>query len=336
MHTAPAHPRRLAILSRGLLPDSSDRNPERRPTYLRVVVNAVCPLRCTFCHQEGDPAVAGRERGLSTRQLSDVLCAAVDAGVRKIKLLGGEPLLRHDLPDVVRAVRAHDADVDLSIITAGVVPADRLDALYEAGLTRCNVSIHGFSRDAFLARTGSTPRAWAQRNAFLEAAIAHGRPLKTNYVYTGPSDLADLGEFLAWAAPRRILVSVLDDLSNPALDAATLDSVLVALRGEPLSRFTEQDPHSLPTTRLVWADGLLVELKTTRLGETSPWRACDGCSEHTRCREGIHALRVSHTGELRPCMDRPDLAAALFGPDGTPLRPDLPRAIDTFIREHAR
>jgi uncharacterized radical SAM superfamily Fe-S cluster-containing enzyme len=88
---------RLRVLGSTSSLRESGRAPLRWPTYLRVIVNAVCPLACSFCHREGDPAVEGRERGLGTGEWIEVLTGAVDAGVRKVKLLGGEPLLRTDL-----------------------------------------------------------------------------------------------------------------------------------------------------------------------------------------------------------------------------------------------
>lgn len=323
---------RLPVLGSSTLAGAGTRVPRRWPTYLRVVITAVCPLACSFCHREGDPAVPGRERGLATEDWIALLGGAVDAGVRKVKFLGGEPLLRGDLPEIVRALRERDASLDLSVITSGAVPAARIDALFAAGLSRCNVSIHGFGREAFIARTRSTERAWWQRNAFLEAVIDHGRALKTNYVYTGPADDADLAAFLDFAARRSLLVNVLDDLTRDDLDAAALERVVVSMRGTPRERWIEEDPHSLPATRLGFADGLTVELKHARLGGEMPWTSCSTCTVRAHCKEGIHALRVTHTGSLRPCMDRPDLSTALAGPDGRVEREAARTSMDAFIR----
>ncbi len=299
----PSTPTR-ALLDRG-------RVPVRRPTYVRAVVTARCPLACSYCHLEGDPAVPGLEHGLSTREWIDLLSIAVAQGARKIKFLGGEPLVRLDLPQIVAALRANDADLDLSVITSGAVPVERIDRLYAAGLSRCNVSIHGFGPEAFHRRTGRGEAQRRARDTFLEAVLDHGRPLKTNYVYTGVEDDADLAAFLAFAARRSLLVNVLDDLGRTDLDARVLEQLVIRLRGQPAARRIEPDPHSLATTRLHWADGLEVELKHERLGEVAPWRSCEGCAERPRCKEGIHAIRIGHTGDVRPCMDRPDLGFPL-------------------------
>jgi len=281
------------------------------PSYLRVIVTTRCTMRCAYCHAEGD--FSSDHDDLTTDELTDAVRVALARGVRKVKFLGGEPLLRPDLPEVVRRLRADDPTVDLSVITAGAVPVRALHALFHAGLSRCNLSIHGFGEEAF-ARRSRHPKLRGLRDAVLEALLAAGRPLKLNYVYGGPADEADLQQLLSFAAGRPVVVNVLDDLGRPELSHHTLCSVLERLRGAPARRELEPDPHSLPTTHLYWADGLRVEIKDQRLGEHAPFRSCASCPEREGCREGIFALRLDHRGELRPCL-RPgqtlDLRASL-------------------------
>ena len=116
----------------------------RLPSYLRVVVTARCSLACSYCHMEGDPA-GGEAGGMSTSDLHALLEAACNNGIRKLKFLGGEPLLRRDLPEIIGRLRALHPDLDISLITGGAVPLSRLDACLEAGLTRANLSIHGWA-----------------------------------------------------------------------------------------------------------------------------------------------------------------------------------------------
>ena len=280
------------------------------PSYLRVVVNARCSLACTYCHQEGDPATAALD-GLPTGVLIEALRVGLRQGVRKLKFLGGEPLLRRDLPEVIAALRAEDDALDISLITGGVAPVPRLAACFDAGLSRANLSIHGWSPAAFAARTGKGDRAWALRQETLAMLRARGRPLKVNFVWRGIADDADLGGLLEAMAGAPVLVSVLDDLSQPQLGPADVHAAAVRLRGAPARRWAEPDPHSLPTLRLAWDDGLQVEIKDHALGDVAPWSACATCPVRARCREGISALRLSHDGLLRPCMDRPDLSLPL-------------------------
>jgi cyclic pyranopterin phosphate synthase len=301
------------------------------PTYLRVVVTAACPMRCAYCHAEGDKP-NGRPP-LDAGTLSRLLEGAVRAGVRKIKFLGGEPLLRADLPEVVRRLRGLGAPLDLSVITSGAAPTARIHALFDAGLDRMNLSIHGWGAEAF-ARRSPVARHRALRDAALEALLAAGRPLKLNYVLSGPADEPDLGLLLDWAAGRPLVVNVLDELSGSLGPSGVVDAVL-RLRGPASDAWVEPDPDSLDTVRLRWADGLVVEVKHEQLGARAPWRACLTCPLRAACKEGIHAVRLTHEGEIRPCMDRPDL--------GRPIRAlaDVSQAAvdeawSRFLKEESR
>jgi cyclic pyranopterin phosphate synthase len=275
--------------------------PVRAPRYLRVVVTRACPLRCAYCHAEGEHGAVRQQPTVAER----AAIVAVELGVRKVKFLGGEPLVDQSLPALVRAIRADHPAVDLSVITSAVVSPERVDEVLAAGLDRINVSIHGFS-PAALSRRGVGARAHATREQTLDRVIGHGRPLKLNTVYAGPEDEPDLAELLAWAAGRPLVVNVLDDLDRDL----SIDDLLAAvrrLRGLEASLDVDVDPNSLDTLHLRWADGLRVEIKHQRLGELAPWTACAACPLRARCREGIHAMRLSADGDLRLCMDRDDL-----------------------------
>lgn len=310
------HPLRLPLLP--AVPRLDDvgllaMEPLQPVRYLRVVLTARCNLSCSFCHMEGDPGAEGQHGGLPAEELTQLLLAVAAAGIQKLKFLGGEPLLRTDLPEILRPLRKSFPDLDLSIITAGAISPERLDACYAAGLSRCNVSIHGWTREAFVARTGaSNPRLHELRQRFLEAAIAHRRPLKLNYVYTGNQDDEDLGALLSWAAGRPLVVNVLNDLHQSGITAGVIEATVNRLHGDPCAEHLEPDPFSLPTRHLHWSDGLEVEIKHQHLGEQGAYRACESCPVRARCTEGILALRLTHTGELRPCMDRPDLSLPLL------------------------
>lgn len=281
----------------------------RRPTYLRVVATTRCNYQCSYCHMEGDPQGALTAHELPQHELLGCLDVLARVGMRKIKFLGGEPLLRKDLPEVVSQLRVWAPDADLSVITAGALPVSRQDALFGAGLDRMNVSIHGFGVEAF-AKRNANPLHHARRDAFVEGLVERGRPTKLNYVYSGPADDEDLLRLLAWAAPRGLLVNILDNLELE-LGAKALFEWLIIHRGYPTGKRLERDPHSLDTLHLAWPDGLRVELKHQRLGALAPWTSCSSCPLRARCKEGIFAMRLTHDGMLAPCMDRPDLGMAL-------------------------
>lgn len=288
-----------------------------RPTYLRILAWAACPLRCPYCHREGEK---GHTHAPDTDSLVRRADAAYRAGVRKLKLLGGEPLLRPDLPRVIRGILAAAPDCDLSIITSGAVPPRFLEDAFQAGLHRANLTLHGWTPQAFAER-GGTPHMLDWRWGNLDLLLARGRPFKLNYVFRGPRDDGDLAALLAWvreARPTGCVVGILDDLQDPHASSETVMTAVERLAGPWRRQRVEEDVHSLPSLHLDWEDGLIVEIKTSRLGERAPWKACGTCASRGRCREGTLALRLTSDGRFTPCMDRPDLALALppsFEPD---------------------
>jgi cyclic pyranopterin phosphate synthase len=295
----------------------------RVPTYLRVVVTTRCNYACPFCHMEGDPNHDPTRHELPLDSLRDCLSVMARQGIKKIKYLGGEPMLRNDLPAIIAHTRQVVPDADLSMITAAA-PTAKLGAALDAGLDRVNVSIHGFSPAAMLLNNHN-PAAFGRRARFIEALLATGRPIKLNYVYTGPHVHDDLDAMLDWAATLPVLVNVLDDLGQDLGYQHLLD-VLTSLRGAPQERSICHDPQSLDTLHLRWTDGLRVELKDHQLGHLAPWSACHGCPVRTTCKEGIFALRLNHQGTLTPCMDRPELGfplARIIAQHGVEIASDL-------------
>ena len=101
------------------------------PTYLRVVATTRCNLSCSYCHGEGDDAGGGQ---LEKARLLPCLQVAADKGIRKFKFLGGDPLVRADLPEIIAAVRSFAPFADISLITAGSQKAEKADEVFAAGL----------------------------------------------------------------------------------------------------------------------------------------------------------------------------------------------------------
>lgn len=290
----------------------------RKPRYLRIILTAQCPMACSFCHMEGDPADGGERFGLGLEELCAYLRVAVLEGIQKFKFLGGEPLIRKDLSEAIRFLRTLSPTADISVITAGIMPPSRLEAAFDAGLSRANLSIHGWTAER-IARHGGSPKMHQNRQDTLDLLLRKALPLKLNYVYSGPEVEDDLRGFLEWAAETKVLVNLLDNLQRPDYSAQTLLDVLQKLVGPWQAVEAVPDPYSLPTHHFLWATGLRIEIKTEELGSQYPWASCSSCPVRSRCREGIYALRLTHQGHLRLCMDRPDLQI--------PLRPLLPSGL---------
>ncbi len=119
---------------------------------LRISINSNCNYRCVFCHKEG---VSSPDRKImSPEEIEAVVDVAVSYGVRRIKITGGEPLLRKDLEEIVRRIKSLPEVEEVSLVTNGYFLEDRVNELAAAGLDRVNVSLHSIRREVYREITG--------------------------------------------------------------------------------------------------------------------------------------------------------------------------------------
>jgi cyclic pyranopterin phosphate synthase len=116
---------------------------------LRLSVTDRCNLRCEYCMPEDDYVWLPREDVLHFEEISTLVDVFLSLGVDKIRLTGGEPLLRRDVPSLVRMIATKPGLKDLALTTNGVLLADQVDALKSAGLERITVSLDTLHRDRF-------------------------------------------------------------------------------------------------------------------------------------------------------------------------------------------
>jgi len=120
---------------------------------LRLSVTDRCNLRCEYCMPETDYVWLPREDVLHFEETSALVDIFLSLGVDKVRLTGGEPLLRRDLPELVRMIAAKPGLTDLALTTNGVLLAGQAEALKAAGLGRITVSLDTLHRDRFLKLT---------------------------------------------------------------------------------------------------------------------------------------------------------------------------------------
>ena len=120
---------------------------------LRLSVTDRCNLRCEYCMPEDDYVWLPREDVLHFEEISALTDVFLSLGVDKIRLTGGEPLLRRDVAALVRMIAAKPGLKDLALTTNGVLLADQIDALKAAGLGRITVSLDTLRPDRFVKLT---------------------------------------------------------------------------------------------------------------------------------------------------------------------------------------
>ena len=215
---------------------------QRRINYLRLSVTDRCNLRCRYCMPD-DAVCTPRNPDLLTRdQLMQVAGAAVQLGIKKIRITGGEPLVRADIVELMADLTAL-TDLDRLVMTTNGVLLERLARpLAEAGVSGMNISIDSLDADRYrqVTRGGDLQRCLAG----IEAALAAGLRTKLNVVLMAGVNDDELAGFLELARTRPVAVRFIefmptrgggrDDLTVPSAEVLRRLADLADLR--PLGR----------------------------------------------------------------------------------------------------
>ena len=174
----------------------------RRIEYLRVSVTDKCNLRCVYCMPLHGLPWLKRSELLSYEEIAAVVGVMAPMGLRRVRLTGGEPLVRPDLPVLARLIRAVPGIDDLSLSTNAVLLADLADELREAGVDRVNVSLDSLRPDRVEA-IARRPGSFDGIMAGLEAAERVGfAPIKVNVVVMRGRNDDELADFAAITRER--------------------------------------------------------------------------------------------------------------------------------------
>jgi GTP 3',8-cyclase len=271
----------------------------RRVTYLRLSVTDRCDLRCVYCMAERMVFLPKREV-LSLEELDRLTSAFVALGVRKLRLTGGEPLVRKGIMDLIgglsRHLRSGVLD-EIALTTNGTQLANFAEGLAAAGVRRVNVSMDSLDQATFarLTRGGDL----AQVQAGMAAAVAAGLQVKVNVVALAHDNAGEIPRIIQWAHERGFDITLIEAMPMGEVEADRTDQFLslAAVREELASYWTLE---SLPVSTGGPARYVRVAETGGRLGFITPLT-------HNFC-EGCNRVRVTCTGTLHTCLGQNDAA----------------------------
>ncbi|MBX9815684.1 MAG: GTP 3',8-cyclase MoaA [Sphingomonas sp.] len=272
--------------------------------YLRISVTDRCDLRCRYCMAE-EMRFLPRSALLSLEEIAIIAERFIARGVRKIRLSGGEPLVRRDVIELAHRLGRHvGAGLDeLTMTTNATRLADHAEALYRAGLRRINVSLDSRDPDRFrfITRVGDLDQVLRGIFAARDAGLA----VKINMVALNGLNEDEIAPMLAWCGENGFDLSLIETMPLGAIDEERADRFLPLTQvfADLARRFTlTPSDHRSGGPARYWR----VAPWGTKLGLISPLtnNFCDGCNR----------VRLTTEGRLYMCLgheDQVDLKAAL-------------------------
>lgn len=296
----------------------------RSISYLRLSVTDRCDLRCTYCMSERMQFLPKNDL-LTLEELDRVANIFIDRGVRKIRITGGEPLVRKDIADLFDQLgqRLGSGLDELTLTTNGTMLAKHAEGLYRAGVRRVNVSLDSIIPERFaeITRRGNLQQVMQG----IDAALAAGLKIKINTVALKHQNADEIPAMVEWAHGLGMDMTLIEvmPLGETGEDRFDQYLPLPMIRDEMEARWTLTP---LPKVDANGGPSSYVRIEETggKLGFITPLtnNFCAGCNR----------VRVTCTGRIYMCLgqdDHVDLRAALRNTPGDDTV--LNEALDTAL-----
>lgn len=270
----------------------------RRITYLRLSVTDRCDFRCTYCMSE-DMVFAPRAQILTLEELYAVADAFIGLGVKRIRITGGEPLVRKNLLSLLGRLGARSELEDLAITTNGSQLAHLAKGLREAGVDRLNISLDSLQRERFAAFTRRDSLAQVLQG--IDAARAAGfRRIKLNTVVQKGRNDDEVEALVAFAVERGLDISFIEEMPLGSISSHERKVTLCTsdeVRERVAGRF-----QLLPSSHRTGGPSRYWQVvgSETQVGFISPHSRnfCGDCNRVRVTAEGKLVLCLGHEGAL--------------------------------------
>ena len=263
----------------------------RRISSLRISLTNRCNLKCIYCHNEGEKN-SGSE--ITVAEVAQIARICAKHGVDKIKFSGGEPLLRRDFEDILRALPPMR---DISVTTNGTLLASRAKSLRESGLDRVNVSLDSLDRDRFAFITRCDGQFDKVLDGIEAAVSAELTPVKINMVYMKGVNEDEIDRMIDFIRGKSLVLQVIELMNFQGMfkyhaDVASLEQRIKAKADRAVSR----EMHRRTKYYLGEA-----EVEIVRPIDNSEF--CMNCNR----------LRITSDYQLKPCLLRDDNLVSIRG-----------------------
>lgn len=261
---------------------------------LRISITQRCNNHCLFCHREGEVLRANTsEEKMKVEEIVRIAKIAVSLGIARIKLTGGEPLMRKDLPEIISGVAAIPGLKDLSITTNGLMLESKAQELFNCGLKRVNISLPSVNAKTYHKLTGGN---LLQALAGVKTAVKVGFcPVKLNMVILQDVNEGDVSEMIEYARQTGTILQLIE------LDPINVTSNYYQTHHRSLDeqeRMLREKAETIEK-RPFMHNRLVYHLSNVTVEVVHPIENSDFCMHCTR-------MRVTSDGQLKPCLMRND------------------------------
>ncbi len=257
---------------------------------MRISITQRCNFRCRYCHHEGITETSHNE--MTPQEIKRIVSLGVRFGVRKVKLTGGEPLVREDVVEIVEGIAGVKGIEDLSMTTNAYYLADYAHELKRAGLDRVNISLDTLRSEVFswITRGGDLSRVVAGVEAAIDAGLT---PVKINMVVMRGINDNEIHEMLARFSGENVILQLIELVAS---DREFFQRYFFDLDGfeEELAKraIAVHERRFMHGRRQYQLNGARVEV-------IKPMHNSRFCAHCTR-------LRVTADGKFKPCLMRSD------------------------------
>lgn len=261
--------------------------------YIRISVTDRCNLRCVYCMPEKGVDLLKHQEMLSFEEIYKLVKSLVPSGIKKIRLTGGEPLVRNGIENLIRMLRSIPEIEDITLTTNGILLEEMAEGLKAAGLTRVNVSLDSLDEDRFrqITRWGSLDKVLKGIDKAIETGL---KPVKINVVAIKGFNDDEFIDFVEYAFKKDVQVRFIELMPIGESDDEAI------LKHYPIDEIKKliETKYQLEETS---------EIKTN--GPAENYRIIGGMGSvgfigalsHKFC-STCNRLRLTSDGKIRPCL----------------------------------
>ena len=291
---------------------------DREVDYLRISVTDLCNLRCIYCMPQNGVTKLEHSSIISPERIKEIVDAATELGIKKIRLTGGEPLVRKGLIDIIKLIRQNPKIEEICLTTNGVGFSKVAKELFEAGVDRLNISLDTLDKKKYkyITRNGELKDVLEGIKAAQEVGFKN---IKINAVLIGGFNDDEIEEFARFAGKYSLTARFIELM--PIGEGASFKKENFISNNVVLSKLNNLEKVS--------DDGVssLYKIKGTNgyIGLISPMskKFCETCSR----------IRLTSDGKIKPCLHS-KAEIDLNGLNGLDLTNKIKEAILAKPKEH--